>query len=124
MYKDITIKEESERQTAHIKEQQYSPACCKARLNKNNNQLPTLFIYFVIYLFVGEGQQMMSDLQQHEQQWTTGGEVAVCRLATKVSVQRPAAAVIWDEGEESCDWCRQALGGRKKKCINKWRDRA
>lgn len=61
---------------------------------------------------------MMSDLQQHEQQWTTGGEVAVCRLATKVSVQRPAAAVIWDEGEESCDWCRQALGEKKNASIN------
>lgn len=59
---------------------------------------------------------MMSDLQQHEQQWTTGGEVAVCRPATKVSVQRPAAAVVWDEGEQSRDWCRQALGqGGKKK---------
>lgn len=51
----------------------------------------------------------MSDLRRREQQRTTGGEAAVCTLAAKVSVQRPAAAVIRDEGEESCDWCRQAL---------------
>lgn len=83
-----------------------------------------------LHLFAGEGQRSMSDLRRRERRRTTGGEAAVCTRAAKVSVQRPAAAVIRDEGEESCDWCRQAggvgggAGGGGEKYINERRHRA
>lgn len=98
---------------------QYSPAYCEIWLQKAI--IPKFvysFCHYFIYLSVKVNTwcQICSSMSRHhEQQWTTGGEAAVCTLAIKVSVQRPAAAVISDEGEESCDWCRQALGGIKKK---------